>query len=47
MEDAAATCTEVTDGVSLFGSSPNSYGDLLDSGNNPILKPGSGSRLFA
>lgn len=47
MEDAAATCTDVTDGVSLYGSGPDNYGDLLDSGNNPILKPGSGSRLFA
>lgn len=47
MEDASATCTEVTDGVSLFGNGPDNYGDLLDSGNNPILKPGSGSRLFA
>jgi len=47
MEDAAATCTDVTDGVSLYGSSTDNYGDLLDAGNNPILKPGSGSRLFA
>jgi hypothetical protein len=46
VEDASATATEVTDGVSQFGNSPNNYGDLLDSGNNPILKPGSGSRLF-
>lgn len=46
MEDAAATCTDVTDGVSTYGNSPDNYGDLLDSGNNPIIKPGSGSRLF-
>lgn len=46
MEDASATCTEVTDGVNLFGNSPDNYGDLLDSGNNPILQPGAGSRLF-
>jgi len=45
-EDAAATCTDVTDGVSLYGADPNSYGDLLDSGNNPILQPGAGSGLF-
>lgn len=47
MEDASATCTDVSDGVSTYGNSPDNYGDLLDSGNNPILKPGSGSRLFA
>jgi hypothetical protein len=47
MEDASATCTDVTDGVSTYGSSPLNYGDLLDSGNNPILTPGAGSNLFA
>lgn len=47
MEDASATCTDVTDGVSQYSNSPDSYGDLLDSGNNPILNPGSGSKLFA
>jgi hypothetical protein len=46
MEDASATCTDVTDGVSTYGNSPDNYGDLLDSGNNPIIKPGAGSRLF-
>lgn len=47
MEDASATCTDVTDGTSFYGNTPDNYGDLLDSGNNPILQPGSGSRLFA
>jgi len=47
MEDCAATATDVTDGFSLHGNSEDTYGDLLNSGNNPILKPGSGSRLFA
>lgn len=47
MEDASATCTDVTDGTSVYGNTVDSYGDLLDAGNNPILKPGSGSRLFA
>lgn len=47
MEDASATCTEVSDGVSLFGNTPDNYGDVLDAGNNPILQPGSGSRLYA
>ncbi|HEY8096294.1 MAG TPA: hypothetical protein VIE65_09440 [Methylobacter sp.] len=46
MEDASATATDVTDGVGTYGNSPDNYGDLLDSGNNPIVKPGSGSRLF-
>ena len=43
-EDAAATCTDVTDGTSLYGVSPDTYGDLLDSGNNPLN--GFGSRLY-
>lgn len=46
MEDASATCTDVTDMTSQYGNTPDNYGDLLDSGNNPILKPGAGSRLF-
>lgn len=46
MEDCSATATDVTDGFSLYGNSPDTYGDLLDSGNNPIIKPGAGSRIF-
>ena len=46
MEDASATCTDVTDGSHSYQNTPDSYGDLLDSGNNPILHPGSGSRLY-
>lgn len=46
MEDASATATDVTDGSTLYGMSPDNYGDLLDSGNSPITQPGSGSRLF-
>jgi hypothetical protein len=46
MEDASATATDVTDGTSTYGAGPDNYGDLLDSGNNPIIRPGSGSRLF-
>jgi len=45
-EDAAATCTDVTDGTSFYGNTSDSYGDLLDSGNNPILTKGAGSRLY-
>jgi len=44
VEDAAATCTDVTDGTSLYGVSADTYGDLLDSGNNPLK--GFGSRLY-
>jgi len=44
VEDAAATCTDVTDGTSLYGVTADTYGDLLDSGNNPLK--GQGSRLF-
>ncbi len=47
VEDASATCTDVSDGTSTYGLSVNNYGDLLDAGNNPILKPGSGSRLYS
>jgi hypothetical protein len=51
MEDAAGKCTDVTDGASTYAQpgsagSPDEYGDLLEAGNNPITKPGSGSRLF-
>lgn len=46
MEDASATCTDVTDGTNFYGVTPDNYGPLLDSGNNPIIKPGSGSRLY-
>jgi hypothetical protein len=47
MEDASAKATDVTDGSSWFGNSADTYGDFLESGNNPLLKSGSGSRLFA
>lgn len=46
MEDAGVKCTDVTDGSSLYGNDSESYGDLLDSGNNPIVQPNSGSRLY-
>lgn len=46
VEDASATCTDVTDGATTYGNDADHYGDLLDSGNNPILKPGSGSLLL-
>jgi hypothetical protein len=46
VEDASATCTDVTDGTHIYGPTADDYGDLLDSGNNPISVPGSGSSLF-
>ena len=46
MEDASAKCTDCTDGTSFYGWGPENYGDLLDSGNNPLLVNGSGSNLF-
>ena len=45
-EDAAAMCTDCTDGTSFYGTNADSYGDFLDSGNNPITQPGAGSRLY-
>lgn len=49
MEDASAKATDVTDGAptSVYGTSPDNYGDFLDSGNSPISQPGAGSKLFA
>ena len=46
MENATAIATDVTDGSSQYGSGPDNYGDLLNSGNNPIIQPGAGSSLF-
>jgi hypothetical protein len=46
IEDCSAVCTDCSDGVTGYGNTTETYGDLLDAGNNPILKPGSGSRLF-
>lgn len=46
MEDATVMVTDVTDGSSSYGDSFDSYGDLLSAGNNPILNPGSGSKIF-
>ncbi len=47
MEDASAKATDVTDGFSQYGNSEDSYGDFLESGNNPFQQAGSGSSLFA
>jgi hypothetical protein len=43
MEDAGAKATDVTDGLHSPGVD---YTDIIDSGNDPITNPGSGSRLF-
>lgn len=44
-EDASATCTDVTDGTSLYGLTADTYGDFLSSGNSPALDK-TGSRLY-
>lgn len=47
MEDAAAKATDVTDGIHQYvPGDPNSYGDSINSGNNPFLQAGSGSKLY-
>lgn len=46
MEDCGVKATDITDGFSNYGNSADTYGDLLDSGNSPILRPGAGSRLY-
>lgn len=46
MEDCSAFATDCTDGFHSYGSTPDSYGDALDAGNNPIIQPGAGSRIF-
>ncbi len=45
-ENSTVMCTDVTDGTSHYGNGPENYGDLLESGNNPIFQKGSGSRVF-
>lgn len=46
MEDASASATDATDGTHIYGPTANDYGDFLDSGNNPFIQPGSGSKLY-
>lgn len=46
LENCTAMACDVSDGTSVYGNSVDNYGDLLDAGNSPILKPGSGSRLY-
>jgi len=47
MEDASAKVTDVTDGTTQYQpGDPNSYGESLESGNNPFLQSGSGSLLY-
>lgn len=45
VENASATCTDVTDGTSIYGTSADSYGDFLSSGNSPALDK-TGSVLY-
>ena len=46
MEDASARATDVIDGKTTYQQTADTYGDLLESGNNPYVQPGSGSKLF-
>jgi hypothetical protein len=46
VEDAGAKATDVTDGIHGYGATSSDYGDLLDSGNNPFVQPGVGSKLY-
>lgn len=46
VEDATAQATDVTNGTGYNTTDPTQYGDALDSGNNPILKPNSGSKIY-
>jgi hypothetical protein len=47
VENCGGKATDVTDGVhNYIQGDPNSYGESLDSGNNPFLQSGSGSRLY-
>lgn len=47
MEDASAKATDVTDGKSGYQpGDPLSYGDAFESGNNPIVQPGAGSKIY-
>lgn len=48
VEDASATCTDATDGATVYGFGQDQYGDNLESGNNPLI-PGQdqGSSVFA
>ena len=46
VEDASANATDATDGTHTYGITAQDYGEFLDSGNNPFIQPGSGSRLY-
>ena len=46
VENCGAKATDVTDGVHGYQLDVNSYGELLDSGNNPFIQAGTGSRLY-
>jgi len=46
MEDCTVMATDVVDGTSNYANGPDDYGDFMNSGNDPILQEGSGSRIF-
>ena len=46
-ENCGAKATDVTDGVANYqAGNPDAYGEAINSGNNPFIQPGSGSRLY-
>lgn len=47
VENASATATDVTDGISVYGTLATNYGENLESGNNPFVVSGSGSKLYS
>lgn len=46
VEDASGVATDATDGTHVYGIGVDSYGEFLDSGNNPFIQAGTGSRLY-
>ena len=46
MENCAGKATDVTDGIHTYQQTVDSYGELLNSGNNPFINQGSGSSLY-
>ncbi len=45
-ENCSAKATDVTDGSSMWGNTVDTYGDVLDAGNNPITQNGAGSSIY-
>lgn len=46
VENASGKATDVTDGFANYQLDTNSYGELLESGNNPFIQAGAGSSHY-